>query len=578
MKNSLKKRGQKFIRKFSKVSLQASEDSKEHIRENVFNRFSHIVDIRLLILEWGLLAIALIMLAVTQAFWFADSHSENVWASGGTFTEATLGDVNSMNPLFAMTGSEKTLSRLMFATLVTNDQSGHPIPALAKSVTPSEGGKIWTIKLRDDLKWSDNEPLTKDDVLFTLGLIKNSAVNTIYDTNLANVKITEGEDDGIVFTLSAPYADFISALNIPIIPKHILGDADPRTLIEDNFSNAPVTSGPFSFNAVQNFSFNNEKTVYLSNNPNYYKGSAMLNSFAVHTFGDHDSIISALNNGSVTATAELSEVDSSKITSSQVTQMNAALNSGAFMFMNVSSENLKDVELRKAIRQGINLEKIRSAAPDTIAINFPLLESQIKLENYPSIPNQDFDAAKAKVSELSGDKKISLEIATVNTGFLPDVSNVISEELKALGIDTHVSVYDENQEFISTTLSKRDYDILVYDVELGSDPDLLPYYHSSQAAKSGLNLSNYKNSLVDDLLLAGRETMDESLRIKKYESFLEYFVQDAPAIALYRPNLAYYYNKNVRPFSNTLNLSTKYDRFCDVKYWSVNTETKNKTP
>ena len=127
-------------------------------------------------------------------------------------------------------------------------------------------------------------------------------------------------------------------------------------------------------------------------------------------------------------------------------------------------------------------------------------------------------------------------------------------------------------------LSKRAYDILVYEIELGADPDPLPYYHSSQASKSGLNLSNYRNALVDDLLLAGRETLDDSLRIKKYESFLEHWVNSVPAIGLYQPNLTYYYNRNARPFSNDLKLVTALDRFTDVNSWAVNTTTKNKTP
>ena len=121
MADSIKKRGQKFLRKFSRVSVKASEESKEHIKENLIGRISHIENIRLLVLEWSLLVAALIMLAVTQSIWFRDTYSEDVFSSGGTYTEATIGDVSSLNPLFATTNSEKTLSRLMFATLATID-------------------------------------------------------------------------------------------------------------------------------------------------------------------------------------------------------------------------------------------------------------------------------------------------------------------------------------------------------------------------------------------------------------------------------------------------------------------------
>ena len=251
MANSLKKRGQKFIRKFSRTSIKVGEESKEHIKENIFERVSHIRNIRLLIFEWSLLVTALIMFSVAQAFWSSGSYEENTFVAGGTYIEATVGRVNSMNPLFATTSSEKTLSRLMFATLISNDYSGNPGVGLANKIRSSEDGKVWTVKLRDNLYWSDGKPITNEDVLYTLELIQNPAVNSIYDSNLSNVKFSETETGEIVFNLNYPYADFASALEIPIVPKHELEDADYKTLVEDSFSNEPVTSGAFSFNALQ---------------------------------------------------------------------------------------------------------------------------------------------------------------------------------------------------------------------------------------------------------------------------------------------------------------------------------------
>ena len=578
MINTIKKRGQKFLKKFSRASIKASQEGKEHLRENFIERLSHIENIRLLIFEWVLLISALIMLAITQAFWFGDSYSEHIYTFGGTYIEATIGEINSLNPLFSVTDSEKTLSRLLFATISTVDYSGHPGIGLAESITPSEDGKVWTVKLRGGLEWSDGEPISNEDVIFTAELIKNPAVNSIYSANLSNVKVSEDENGNIVFTLPATYADFISALNIPVLPKHVLKDTDPKTLIENNFSNSPVTSGAFSFNALQRTDSSSEQVVYLSANPYYYKGRTLLNSFAVHTYSDKDAVIAAINSGAVTATAELSGADADKITANQFYQKESKLNSGAFIFFNTSRTAVKDVALREALRQGIDLEKARNKAPETAALNYPLVESQIKLTSYPAIPGYDQEAAKNKVAELTGGEELKVEIATISSGYLPSVTNSIAEDLEKLGISVHVSVYEENQDFITNVISKRNYDILVYEVELGSDPDLLPYYHSSQATAAGLNLSNYRNALADDLLLSARDTLDEASRIKKYESFLEYWVAGVPAIGLYQPNLTYFYNKNVRTFSNDVRLVTALDRFSDINDWAATKATKNKTP
>ena len=578
MADSIKKRGQKFLRKFSRVSVKASEESKEHIKENLIDRISHIANIKLLILEWSLLVLALIMLASAQAFWFGDSYAENTFTNGGTYTEATIGEVNSLNPLFATTSSEKVLSRLMFATIAENDYSGHPGIGLAEKISSDESGKFWTVKLRDGLKWSDGEPITNDDVIFTAELIKNPAVNTGYDSNLSNVKVSENEAGEVVFELPAVYADFESALNIPVVPKHVLGNAEPKTLIEDNFSVTPVTSGAFSYNAVQAGTTADEKIYYLSASDNYYKGKPMLSSFAVHTYKNKTGIVEALNSGAVTATAELSGADMVLISSTQLNKKDSSLNSGAFIFFNTASEGAKNAGLRSAIREGLDLEAVRAKAPETQPLDYPLLSSQIELSTYPELPERNLESAKTKIAEIAGEETLHLNLATVNSGYLPGVADEIAEQLRGLGFEVEVSKYDENQEFISNVISKRNYDILIYEVELGANPDLLPYYHSSQASTAGLNLSNYRNALMDDFLIGARDTMDETLRVKKYEAFLDYWMTGVPAIGLYQPNLTYIYNRNARTYGNDVRLVTALDRFVDVETWATAKETKNKTP
>lgn len=578
MGSSIKKSGQKYYRKFSRVAVKASEKSKKRIKENFFARLAHIGNIKLLIFEWGLLVLALLMLAIAQAFWFASSYAEDVFVEGGNYMEATLGEVSSMNPLFATTNSEKVLSRLMFATLSTIDDSGHPGIGLAKSITANENGKVWRVKLRDGLKWSDGEPIVNEDVIFTAELIKNPRVDSIYDNNLANVKITVDENGEIVFTLPTAYADFMSALNFPVLPKHVLENTDPLTLNENSFSKTPVTSGPFTFNALQTTSKTEDEVIYLSANPDYYKGKPLLNGFAIHTYDDKEAIIEALGTGTVTATAELSELDSERVNTSLFLEKNSSLNSGAFMFFNTKNSAVKNAAVRAAIRQGIDMAELRGMTSEAVGLDYPLLPSQIQLSEYPEIPGYDAEAAKAKLIELTGGEMPSLNIATVNSGYLPVVTNAVADDLRALGFNVNVSVYEENQDFITNIISMRSYDILIYEVELGAEPDLLPYYHSSQASNSGLNLSNYRNFLVDDLLLGARDTLDDALRVRKYESFLEYWVNEVPAIGLYRPNLTYYYNKNVRTYSNDVRLVTALDRFSDVTNWAITKTTKNKTP
>lgn len=577
MADLIKKRGQKIIRKFSRASLKASAEGKEHIKENFIARLGNVKKIRLLVLEWGLLVVVLILLSVAQAFWFGESYAVNTYVDGGTYIEATIGRVSSMNPLFATTSSEKVLSKLMFATLVADDYSGHPGPELANTVRYDSEGKIWRIHLRDGLLWSDGEPITNRDVMFTVELIQNPAVSTIFTANLEGVKVHEEENGDIVFELPSAYADFESALAFPLVPEHILKDTPLKTLVEANFSKTPVTSGAFSFNAVQGTK-EDERVYYLTANQNYFLGKPMVSSFAVHTYENEENVVAAVNAGEVTATAEIDGKESVQVVSENYNKRYSKISSGVFAFLNNSRGTLASADMRRAIRLGLNLPEIRAAAPDTTALDFPILDSQIQLSNLPSIPTGDAATAQEKITELSGGETINLEIATVNSGYLPEVTAKLAENLEALGIKCSVSVYAESQEFVANIVSKRNYDILVYGVELGADPDPLAYYHSSQAKASGMNLSNYRNSLVDDLLIGARGTMDETLRARKYEKFLEYWATDVPAIGLYQSNMTYIYSKNVQTYDESNTLTTALDRFSNVEDWAVNKGLKNQTP
>ncbi|MBO7699363.1 hypothetical protein J6S39_01605 [Candidatus Saccharibacteria bacterium] len=577
MEDGIKKRGQKIVKHVSRISKKAGEDSLEHVRENVVDRLSHVKKIRLLVLEWVLLVLAIIMLSITQAFLYAESYAVTTFTKGGTYSEATLGRVNSLNPLFATTSSEKVLSRLMFGTLASVDYSGHVGLGLADSITTDDTGLNWTVELRPGIKWSDGEPITNEDVIFTVGVIQSPLVSSSYSSNLSGVKVAE-EDGKLVFTLPTSYANFSSALEFPILPKHILNDVSLSLLLENNFSTTPVTSGAFSYNASQTIGSTGEKIVYLSPNKDYYKGAPLLDSFAVHAYMTKDDIISAINAGTVTATAELLPTDADKISSSAIYERQTALNSGVFAFLNTTSSILSNRDLRQAIQKGIDMRSLRAPLGDEPELNYPLLASQVEGVDFPSLPDYDPESAKQTIKDANLGEDQVLRLVTADSGYFPALAENLKFQLENLGFKVELSTMSAGQDFLVSVIRPRNYDILIYEIELGSDPDLFAYYHSSQVSENGLNLSNYSNAILSDAILATRTTLDPAIRKAKFESFLKSWVSDVPAIGIYQVNLSYFVNKNVRSFSEDSRLVTPTDRFSDVSYWATEKTTKNRTP
>ena len=103
MNKIFKKSGRKIAKKISLFSKKVNEDGREHIKENLIGHISHIKNVRLYIVEWLLMVSVVILLSIAQAYWYLNTFAVETYTSGGTYTEATLGKINSFNPNFPFT-------------------------------------------------------------------------------------------------------------------------------------------------------------------------------------------------------------------------------------------------------------------------------------------------------------------------------------------------------------------------------------------------------------------------------------------------------------------------------------------
>ena len=168
------------------------------------------------------------------------------------------GEPKTFNPITGNEQSSEEIYRHLFAALLGFDYPTEQVsPGLAESWTNSPDGKTWTFKLRKNLRWSDGEPLTADDVLFTWN-------DVIYNPDIDNVmrdglhvdgkKFTVTKVDDLTIQIVTPeiYAPFLAAFGalVPIMPKHVLA----KVVADRTFTSAYgmnwdpkniVGSGPF---------------------------------------------------------------------------------------------------------------------------------------------------------------------------------------------------------------------------------------------------------------------------------------------------------------------------------------------
>lgn len=571
---------------------EQSEKAGDHFSKFFINRLASVIEVRLWVTEWALLVLLVFLLAVVQVIWYEQAHKTPAFVAGGTYTEGALGDVKSLNPLYASTDSEKILARLLFANLVSPDSSGNEKAELAKSVTMDESGKIWTLVLRNNLKWSDGEAIDADDVLYTIDLISDTSAKTTIKADFSHIKIEKIDDLTVKFTLPSVYLDFMDSLEFPLLPAHKLAEIKPALVYENEFSLAPVGSGPFVINAIQKGDVNDEfkQAVYLNRNDKYFGRNAKLNGYTLKVYASTEEIISALNSGNIMGSAALglSAKDQLNTTISRRTSL---LNSGVFAFIN--TETLSSVELRQAIQRGVDMTKVREGMDDSQILDYPILARQDAELSYPELAKYSLDDAKALIEKagLKFDKEgkivdgegtaFTLNMAVLNRETLTTVAERFAEQLRAIGFGVQLEIIDDSQvgvDFFTSVVQPRNFDILVYEVDMGVSADPFVYYSSTQASSSGWNLSNYENSLADDALLSARTTTSLKLRKAKYEAFLKYWVNDVPSIGIYQSGMNYYYATNTQIFSENIQLTDVYDRFMDVEDWAVEKKSVELTP
>jgi len=192
---------------------------------------------------------------------------------GGTYVVASIADPRTFNPIVAQEQSSSEAVGPIFDGLVdTNYLTGENEPALAESWEVSKDGRTWTFTLRQGVQWSDGQPLTVDDVVFTFQAIFTDGVQSSYRDTLSfdgkPVRVRKLDERRVQFSTEQPIGVFLRLIGASIIPKHKLADALAKGGAEFNKSwgvNTPpseiVGTGPF---AMQSY-VPGQRVTYLRN-------------------------------------------------------------------------------------------------------------------------------------------------------------------------------------------------------------------------------------------------------------------------------------------------------------------------
>ncbi len=571
---------------------KAEKASTRHAHKFLVKRLDSMRNARRHITLWLVLVGVLIAATGLQLVWSQLSYKTTAADEGGTYAEALTGPVDTLNPLYATTEPELAASHLMFSSLYMYDKAGKLHPDLADAIKVDESGKIYTVTLRSGATWHDGTPLTAKDVAFTVNLIKKPAALSPLRINWQDVELKAVNDTTVEFQLPAPYAAFPYALTFAVLPSHVLGSVPAGAIRENTFSRYPVGSGPFSFQLLQSVGTNGRKIIQMSAFDKYYRGRPTVGRFEIHAYPTQDQAAKSLLNSEVNAVSGIPASSAAQLKKEDYSISTHPVASGVYALFNAAHPILKDKAVRQALQAGTDTEALRKSLTVRVPrLDLPFVNGQLTGGDVPAAPATDRAKAAALLDQAGwkpadggrkkGEEKLALTITTTKDDQYEKVATDLASQWRELGITVNVNVIDTDQpgaNFVQNVLQPRSFDVLVYELLIGADPDVYAYWHSSQIGSTGYNFSNYSNSTSDAALVSARSRSEPELRNAKYKTFARQWLDDAPAVGLYQPVVIYASNKNIISLEGSMPVVTASDHYATVLDWSVRQRTVYKTP
>ena len=426
----------------------------------------------------------------------------------------------------------------LFAAPLRYDEDWTPQPYLAERWETSDDGLEVTLTLVEGALFHDGEPITSEDVAFSVETIK---ANHPFKTMFAPVTAVETPDERTaVLKLSQPHPALMLAMSsqlMPIIPKHVYGDGQNPADHPRN-SEDVVGSGPFRL-----VEFKPDESIILERFDDFFmEGRPYLDRIAMRIIKDASARAIALENGELhlsTFENEVRNINRLK----QADGVNAtpegyaAIGALNWLAFNTKKGPLEDKRVRQAIAYALDKGFILKAimlgtaeeAKSGIHPGSPLYDGSV--EGY----ELDLDKANALLDEAGyprgdGGTRFSLTIDYGNPTTKPQ-AEYTKASLKKVGIDVTVRPLVDFPTW-AKTISSHDFDMTWDTVFNWGDPVIgVHRTYDSQNIKKGVIWSNtqqYENPEIDDLMERAGKESDPEKRAALYAEFQQILAEDLP--------------------------------------------------
>ncbi|MFP4589416.1 MAG: ABC transporter substrate-binding protein [Candidatus Acetothermia bacterium] len=512
---------------------------------------------------------------------------------GGDFVISTTAGPEGFNPVIATSTSTIAVTNMLFSRLFEiNPISLEQEPELAKDWETSEDGRVYTFTLRKGVKWSDGEPLTADDVLFTFqDLHFNDDVES--DTRSQLQVEVEGEkklpevekvDEYTVrFTFPKVFAPALEGLTTPIMPKHALEDKVHKLnpdVSEGNFNEVwsldtdpedLVTCGPF---VVEEFASGRhiilEKSPYSFYADEQGRQLPYLDQVTMLFVEDEETAVSKFLNGEVEAltfssgnypTLKKREPDNDFTVYRAGPDFGTSNNIG-FNY-DVEDEGLRElfrnVKFRRAMSYAFDEETVVDNVFNGLAEpQWGPISKANTLYHNPDLKEYKFDLEKAEelldeigVVDANGDgtretpagEELSFTLITDSGGVREEMATIFANDLKEIGVELNV----QGQEFGSVINRMQDGDFEAVSMSLVGSRDPHGTAVNVFGSEGGFHYWHWSaeedptetEQEIDKLLSQATGTVDVEERQKLYGEYQRIMSEQLPVLFTVQPESLY---------------------------------------
>ena len=455
-----------------------------------------------------------------------------------------ISQIDTINPILSNNKNVQDISKLIYEPLVnlTSDYKAEPCLAIEWA---KQSDNSYLIKLRENVKWSEGQRFTAEDVRFTIDRLKE--IPSVYSYNVQYVISVDIVDDYTVrINLDREIPFFEYYLTFPILSSEYY-EAEDFTNTEKN--NAPTGTGKYKITQAESSYLILEKNIYWWNK----NTNLSIEKITVNLYSSVGEMYNSFKIGNLDLVATDNENIQDYIGTIGYNPKEIKGRNHTFLAINTGNYFLGKQEVRKAIAYSIDKENIVSSIFNNkyYTSSFPLdygnwlaqgqdassgynveQAKQILVENGWNYRSQYWQKTENGKTERMA---LNLLVKASDTSKVAVAQN-IKAQLENQGI--RINIIQASDENYTNAINARNYDIALCSITLSLTPNLETFFGQN-------NLSNYTNEEVTNIMNEVKNTTDENILKEKYQRLIEIYKSDIPYISLYSNKYTVAYNSGL---------------------------------